>query len=241
MSDACKIILSDDIIMEYFSNFGDRRQTGFCCHCGKGTETRDHVPSKVFLDEPYPSNLPVAFACQSCNESFSLDEEYIACLIECVVCGTIDYKAIERKKIGSILQRKPALVSRFKNAQKEVNGELLFSAELSRVKNVLLKLARGHAVYELNEPQLGAPVRFNCMPFSIMDMPSRDAFETASRAMVFPEVGSRASQRLVISDPGLGLWTTVQPKRYRYLAFMGSGATIRIVIREYLACEIVWE
>ncbi|MFA6635665.1 MAG: hypothetical protein WCV56_00945 [Candidatus Omnitrophota bacterium] len=227
--------------MEQLLNLGDRRQSGFCCHCGKGTETRDHVPSKVFLDKPYPANLSVAFACQSCNESFSLDEEYLACLIECVVCGTIDYNAIERKRISSILQRKPALVSKFKQAQKEVDNGVLFSAELPRVKNVLLKLARGHAVYELNEPQLGDPVRFTCTPFIAMDSEKRDSFEDVPRPVVFPEVGSRASQRLIVNEPGSVLWITVQPERYRYLAFTGSGVTIRIVIREYLACEIGWE
>lgn len=227
--------------MEQLLNLGDKRQTGFCCYCGRGTETRDHVPSKVFLDEPYPTNLPVAFACQSCNESFSLDEEYLACLIECVVCGIVDHKAVERKKISSILQRKPALVSRLKQAQKESDKGLLFSAELLRVKNVLLKLARGHAVYELNEPQLDDPVRFNCAPLIMMDPVMRDSFEAMPKSVVFPEVGSRASQRLVVSDPGLVLWMTVQPGRYRYLVFAGAGVTVRIVIREYLACEIGWE
>jgi len=227
--------------MEQLINLGDRRQTGFCCYCGRGTETRDHVPSKVFLDEPYPSNLPVAFACQSCNESFSLDEEYLACLIECVVCGTVDYKSVERKKISSILQRKPALVSRFKQAQKELDGGLLFSAELSRVKNVLLKLARGHAVYELNEPQLDDPVRFNCAPIITLDPADRERFETPQISPLFPEIGSRAFQRLFVNEPGSALWITVQPERYRYFAFTDGGATIRIVIREYLACEIGWE
>lgn len=226
--------------MEQLLNLGDRRQTGFCCYCGKNTETRDHVPSKVFLDEPYPENLPVVFSCQSCNEGFSLDEEYLACLIECVVCGTVDYIGMERKKIASIFQRKPALVSRFAQAQKEADNGSVFSAELLRVKNILLKLARGHAVYELNEPQIDEPTQFNCVTLFSMDSANRDAFEAMPRSMVFPEVGSRASQRLVVNDPGLVLWKTVQPERYRYLAFTGSVVTIRIVIREYLACEIGW-
>jgi len=227
--------------MDQLRNLGDSRQTGFCCYCGKNTETRDHVPSKVFLDEPYPENLPVVFACQSCNEGFSLDEEYLACLIECVVCGTVDYMGVERKKIASIFQRKPALVSRFAQARKEVGDGLAFSAELPRIKNVLLKLARGHAVYELNEPQLDEPSCLTCIPLFGMDPGQRVKFEALPRSLKSPEVGSRSSQRLVVNEPGLVLWMTVQQGRYRYLAFVDSGIIIRIVIREYLACEIGWD
>lgn len=60
--------------------FVDKRLTGICVYCGGEPSTRDHVPSKVFLDEPYPeNNLPVVPACETCNNSFSLDEE-VCCL-----------------------------------------------------------------------------------------------------------------------------------------------------------------
>ena len=42
-------------------------------YCGAYPDTRDHVPSKVLLDEPYPPDLPVIGACQRCNTSYSLD------------------------------------------------------------------------------------------------------------------------------------------------------------------------
>lgn len=74
--------------MEQLRNLGDARQTDFCVYCGGVTETRDHVPSKVFLDKPYPTNIPVVPACQSCNRNISRDEEYVACLIECSLTGS---------------------------------------------------------------------------------------------------------------------------------------------------------
>lgn len=226
--------------MEQLRNLGDCRQTGFCCYCGRSTETRDHVPSKVFLDEPYPSNLPVVFACRSCNEGFSLDEEYLACLIECAINGTTNLKIIKRKKIRSIIQRKPALVSKLNQACRQITEGVAFSAELPRVKNVILKLARGHSVYELNEPQIHAPSHIAFVPLVSMDSESRANYEASPRSSVLPEVGSRGSQRLVVNDPGVSLWIIVQPGRYRYLAFVDGRVIIRIVISEYLACEVVW-
>lgn len=65
--------------------FIDRRLTGMCVYCGDQPDTRDHVPSKVFLNEPYPPELPVVAACKRCNESFSLDEQYLACFLDCVI------------------------------------------------------------------------------------------------------------------------------------------------------------
>jgi len=36
-------------------------------------------------------------------------------------------------------------------------------------------------------------------------------------------------------------WIDVQEGRYRYLAFDGdTGAAVRMVIAEFLACEVVW-
>jgi hypothetical protein len=227
--------------LEQLRNLGDNRQTGFCCYCGRGTETRDHVPSKVFMDEPYPSNLPVVFSCRSCNEGFSLDEEYLACLIECAINGTASPKAIKRKKVRSILQRKPALVSKLNQACQQITGGMPFSVEFPRVRNVALKLARGHSVYELNEPRIDEPSQLAIIPLLSMDSKSRANFEAFSKSSILPEVGSRGSQRLVVNDPGMSLWITVQPERYRYLAFVDGGIIIRIVIGEYLACEAVWD
>lgn len=70
--------------------FVDERLKGSCVYCGGPPETVDHVPSRVFLDDPLPENLPVVEACRECNGGFSLDEEYLACLLECVMTGTTD-------------------------------------------------------------------------------------------------------------------------------------------------------
>lgn len=45
--------------MEQVPQFGDQRQLANCALCGSTTETRDHLPAKVFFDDPLPANLPV--------------------------------------------------------------------------------------------------------------------------------------------------------------------------------------
>jgi hypothetical protein len=74
-----------------------------------------------------------------------------------------------------------------------------------------------------------------------MSEEKREGFEGARETRLLPEVGSRALQRLLIV-PGAahGDWIDVQKGRYRYMTSQASGLMVRMVIREYLACEIVW-
>ena len=62
--------------------YGDTRLNHFCAFCGCPTETEDHVPSRCFLDKPHPQDLPVIPCCYKCNHDFSLDEEYVSCMID---------------------------------------------------------------------------------------------------------------------------------------------------------------
>jgi len=48
--------------------------------------------------------------------------------------------------------------------------------------------------------------------------------------------GAPATLNMLINN-----WIDVQEGRYRYLAFDGdTGAAVRMVIAEFLACEVVW-
>lgn len=226
--------------MEQLRNYGDSRQTAFCAYCGRNTETRDHIPSKVFLDEPYPTNLPVVPACKTCNEGFSMDEEYVACLVECVLKGSAKPDDIKREKIRRILERKPSMVSRFDHARYDAADGPIFSVEIERVRNVVLKLARGHALFELNEPQLDDPSHVAFVPYPSMAQDVRNNFESPPTSSIWPEVGCRAMQRVVVNEPSSPVWIIAQPGRYRYITSIADGIVIRMVINEYLACEVVW-
>jgi hypothetical protein len=215
----------------------------FCVYCGGETRTRDHCPPKVFLDEPYPDDLQIVPACLECNQRASLDEEYTACLIDCVIAGSADPAMVRRLKIRNILDKKPSLVSKFTFARRELDGKTIFSVEHGRIGNVVRKLAQGHVAYDLNEPQLDEPSAIGYIPFENMDGVARDQFESSIDPVglhAWPEVGSRAMQRLIESDPEEAVWIEVQPGRYRYQVSLAGGIAVRMVIGEYLACEVRW-
>jgi hypothetical protein len=227
--------------------FIDERHTGMCAYCGTRPATRDHVPSKVLLDEPYPPELPVVGACEKCNASFSLDEQYTACFLDCVICGGTGVSDQHRSNVKRILKDNPALRERIERARKRDEADnLLWEPEADRIQNVVLKLARGHAAYELY-PKLEEPTAVGVAPLPVLSDEVRSSFEriAADKIDLWPEIGSRAflrafgksPDRLPVSEG----WVVVQPDRYRYAVAETGGVLVRIVLSEYLACEIVWE
>ena len=91
--------------------FSDERFNGYCVYCGGNDATGDHVPSKVLLDKPFPSDLPKVAACADCNLSFSSDEPYLACLIDCVIAGSVNPIKVGREKVQGRIQIHPIVVS----------------------------------------------------------------------------------------------------------------------------------
>ena len=193
----------------------------------------------MLLDEPYPANLPVVPSCRACNEKTATDEEYLACLVECAVAGSTSAPELGRAKITRLLVEKPALAARLRSSQSGPPGDCQIVAEGYRVRRVVVKLARGHSLFELAEPQDEPPIAVRFAPFCTWNAKTRGDFESLPAPGVWPEVGSRAMQRFA-STNGAVKWLIVQPGRYRYAAVVGPGATVRIVLSEYLACEVVW-
>src|SRR5579871_3347053 len=83
--------------------FSDERHAAFCVFCGDPPSTREHAASRVLLDDPLPVDLPMVGSCHDCNNGYSLDEEYLACLIDCVVTGSTDPSAVSRPKVRAAL------------------------------------------------------------------------------------------------------------------------------------------
>lgn len=228
--------------MKQLRSYGDERIPAFCDFCGGETGTRDHCPSRVFLDKPYPDNLPVVPACSTCNESFSADEEYLACLISCVIVGSTDPEAMPREKTKQILNDKPFLRARIEQARSISDGNVIFKPEYERVVAVITKLAQGHALYELHESCARTPDEINIIPLSLMNITQRVALENSEPYGIWPEVGSRAMQRLLTgTDLTANGWIDVQPGRYRFHALVDNGVDVWIVINEYLSCYVHWE
>jgi hypothetical protein len=208
-----------------------------CAFCGGTPSTIDHVPSKTLLTKPYPANLPTVPACIDCNQGFSKDEQYLACLLDCVIHGSthsVDLPESTRKTF----KRSPTLAERIaRGSYINEKSELVWVPEKDRVENVAVKLARGHTLYDLSCHELETPSVVSCVPLMSMSDNQRHAFEGAGAGQrtTWPgEIGSRAFLRAVGSN---GLWITVQAGRYRYA--IENGWT-QIVIAEYLGCTVIW-
>jgi len=226
--------------------FADERLTGMCVFCGDRSDTRDHVPSRVLLDDPLPANLPVVDACRSCNGRFSQDEEYVACLIDCVISGAVKRSIARRRKVARILSNRPAIAGLLSKSQKETDdGNVVWRPDINRVRDVVLKLARGHIAYELSLPQFDCPEVFGCAPILKTSHDERYAFEIPLDLtdMPSPEIGTRAFIRMRKQWPTgrWDDWIEVQQGRYRYRVGQSTGGNwVEMVLSEYLACRVLW-
>lgn len=242
--------------MEQLKNYADDRLIVGCIYCGGQEETREHIPSRVFLDAPFPENLPVVRACRECNNGFSSDEEYLACFVEAVIVGSVDPESIGRPSVANILRRAPALRARIEAAKTCSNGQIQFLPEYARVRNIVTKLARGHAAFELSQPCKDDPISVWWRPLALMNEEQLEEFESYYVIEAYGEIGSRGMQRLLVaqftflSESGnpemagmvINDWVEVQDGRYRYHAIdYGDSVRIKLVISEYLACEVIWE
>lgn len=223
---------------------GDRRNKGFCAHCGGPDETRDHCPSKVFLDEPYPENLPVASSCQPCNAGFSVDEEYVACLLECVIAGEAAAEKLSRASIRRSVAGNRRLQRDLEVARTERDGRIIWMPDADRVRLVALKLARGLVDFELNEPRLCDPEILEFAPLMLLTDDAREEFEGRPGGFaLWPEIGSRAFHRVFGNheDSFNNGWIVVQRNRFRYRVSQDDGMRVRMVLREYLALDVAWD
>lgn len=234
--------------MARIDDYADSRLLSGCLYCLSSAElSEEHAPSRILLEKPFPDHPPVLFACVSCNRSYSLDEEYLAALLGCVLSGSADPLQQRSPRVRAILEHSPALAARIAASAEEADGRLSFVPEAERVTRVLHKLAIGHAAFELSVRVRGEPHSSWWAPLSTLGASQRDSFEDLDVIEVWGEVGSRGMQRAIVvqTDPGDGLvfndWVTVQDDVYRYIvAENHTSVRVRIVLREYLAFEALW-
>ena len=227
-------------------NYGDVRQGAMCIHCGSTKGSRDHVPSKVFLEKPFPDNLTTIDICAACNQSFAADEEYTACFIECALTGSTDSSVIQRSRISRALENNPDLragieASRSVSFEQDGSPVKIWKPDLKRVENAIVKNARGHALHELNEAPYGNPSSVKFWPIHKFSLEERMAFLNGPETCIWPEVGSRSMQRLLTGEGLEAGWLIVQEGMYRFAVAVGGWIQVRIIIRDYLACEVLWE
>ncbi len=117
----------------------------FCAYCRRNKATsKDHAPSKVLMEKPYPDNLLTIPACFSCNNGFSSDEEYlINVLCEISVSQTL----IGKKQSGNVFrarnrsQKLRELIHESLLAADD--GRIYFKTDFNPVKLIIEKIALG--------------------------------------------------------------------------------------------------
>jgi hypothetical protein len=235
--------------MEHVGEFSDVRHKSWCIHCGArigtGPTNQDHVPSKSLLDKPYPAELPTVEICTDCNSSFSRDEEYLAAFLGAVLSGTTDPKEQALGTSARIFARNPKLRARIDMGRTDYQTlggtqRTIWKPEDARVRNVIVKNARGHVYYELGQPALGEPASVAVCPLETLPQDQQNEFLSFDLGPAWPEVGSRMMTRLLSGQDLDGGWVVVQDGVYRFVATEDDGFRVRILIREYLAAEVVW-
>lgn len=224
--------------------YGDSRILAGCFHCGGAADTVDHTPPKVLLDKPYPDEMIVVPSCYACNNSASLDESWLACVIECVVTGEVEAERVTRPAIAKMLAHSPALAASMAAIRSIGETGTMFSPDMDRVRRIVTKIAHAHAAYELHEHFEHDPTCVEVFPLPLLSDAALHEFESLGGAgfAMWPEVGSRAMQRLLEGYPGdRPGWVVVQEGRYRYMAGIEDGRVVRMVISEYLGCKVSWD
>jgi hypothetical protein len=143
-----------------------RRHKGldqFCLYCGRPADSREHVPPKTLLEKPWPINLRTVPACAPCNQSWSLDEEYLAVVIAHV--GDAPHLAAKVENGGKFdraLQFSPHLDDRIINSLSvDAEGQVQFQPEMSRIAVVVEKVAFG--LYALRYGRGASRADFSCV------------------------------------------------------------------------------
>lgn len=89
----------------YYTSWEKSKSNG-CIYCGESATTREHTPSKTFLIEPYPENLPTIPACFACNNGYSEDEKLQRTLQEQIWMenGKVYFKPDEKRILRILLK-----------------------------------------------------------------------------------------------------------------------------------------
>lgn len=229
----------------YYTYWDKNRDCG-CVYCGDVATTREHVPSKTFLIEPYPDNLPTIPACFSCNNGFSFDEQYVAYYLEILKSYIfIGYKSDE--KVLTALEKVPVLKHLIASQIKEINGKIHFNFDRGRFIKVINKLAIGHAGYDFDNVDFDGPVNtwFEFAPF--LNDALLQQFLQPQIMDKIPEISSRFSCNYCVLENVetgesflLNDWIVVQEQRYKYHIYINEtgGITVKMVILDILYCQV---
>jgi|GEM_PF-1137034 len=234
-----------DIRMLEFLKYGQEGDFK-CIYCHEKADSREHIPSKVFLNEPFTTNLAILPSCIKCNNSYSENEQYVACLIDYIQYKMNNLKTVKREKIQKAFNARPYIEDELENSTKYSDDGSVEYIEYNheKIKNIVLKLSIGHAIYSLSSIYVNEQNIINYKFFPQLTKEEMDNFNLEPSYDISPEIGSRGGTYLTVSSNGkpTAIWNIVQDGQYRFLVFHNqSSTTVRIVIGEYFYSEVIWK
>jgi hypothetical protein len=233
----------------YYTSWEKSKNNG-CIYCGNPAATREHIPSKAFLIEPYPENLATIPACFECNNGYSEDEKYLSCFLD-VLRSQVYADCPQREQTIIRLEKDEKLQKTLKEQIQKNDGKVYYNPDEKRMLRILFKLARCHAGFEfdhVNFDDVKAKIWYdfafdisNDVMLDFNEIPEMDkAPEVGSRGVFVPFIAQNVETGEVMA---LALWNIVQDEQYRYQVHLNSDGqiTVKLVIFEFLYCEVVFE
>jgi hypothetical protein len=231
-----------------------RNSNMYCVYCGNKADTREHCPSRAFLNKPYPTDLPTVPACKHCNNGFSADERYTSAYInylyEYYEIGNIDILVPSNENISDNNDARKA-------AERFVQNP--YSDE--RLMRIFTKLAIGHVVYEMSAGYYSQEhtIRIARITYGIKPLLEPAEWKELERAEIItneilPEVGSRAFRNIYVVEMEMNSvegnlnripmllmdWVDVQAGYYKYQVYLKNEQVwVKMIIRDFLYCEVV--
>ena len=226
----------------------NKRFESVCIYCGYyPAKSKEHLPSRVFLDTPYPDQYNIVPACEKCNIGFSADEVYVSCFVDRLRNALSDNKIPLREKTISAFSHDKGLAGIICEQIRTENNKIFINYQPEPFSKILIKLAKGH-LCQAQDKVVDSNCSVECN-FKLKPDLSEDElyhFEELPLADKASECGSDFTHDLLIVE-GIGLpsqivvpWNEVQDGNYRYLTyFEQDNYVVRIVICEMLFAEVL--
>lgn len=253
------------IELEFVDFLGDNRlrhkivydkNNSDCIYCGEIADSREHVPSKVFLTRPFPDNLGIVPACSKCNKSFSSDEIFLSILIEKLKSRYFYPNYEYSSEVESRINYNKKIVSDIENILQ--NNDVSYFDD--RIQRMLFKLAVGHSVFEISEGYCIEEGTINYSFASDMSFEEIEEFTLPFNISEepLPEMGSRVYERILIVEYTLQSmenardflvaplilldWVDVQDCKYSYTCYrFGDEIIVKMVVNEFLYATVVFD
>jgi hypothetical protein len=143
-----------------------------CVYCGKASgTTRDHVPPKNLLKQPFRPNLRTVPACVECNRGFSSNEEYFRRMLLTMFAHIEEADALFDGPVSRSFDRNPTLEHRMWNALGVERGRPFVELDTSAIRAVAQKIICG-LTYLRSGVRLSRQTRFGIRIYEPEDRPT---------------------------------------------------------------------